>query len=356
MNYSSPVLAELTQKLSRREPLSEPEVAAAVRALADEAAAVEAKADFLAALNAKGETPEEIAAFVRELRDMSIRPPLDEATRARDILDVVGTGGDHLNTINISTAAALIAAAAGVTVAKHGNRAVTSKCGSADALEALGVRIDLSPEEAAASLRERQFAFFFAPRYHPAFKHIAPARRLCAERGRRTIFNFLGPLLNPARPSAMLLGVPRPEMCEPMARVLQSIGVRRAMAVCGAVPDGDAPPRHMDEISILGETAAAEFFQEHALCVSTLRPSLFPVRPAALEDLVGGTPSENAAAIRRILGGQETGPKRDAALLNAAAALFVAGKTRSLVEGWDMASETIDSGAARRKLDQLAGF
>ena len=229
------MLEELTQQLADAQPLDDGQIRLAVERLADEKVSADIKADFLTALAKKGETPGEIAAFARALRDKSIVPPLDAETRSREILDVVGTGGDRLGTINISTTAAIICAAAGVTVAKHGNRAVTSQAGSADVLEALGIKIDLSPEEAARSLREHNFAFFFAPNYHPAFKNISPARKLCAERGQRTIFNLLGPLLNPARPSAMLMGVPRPELCEPLAQVLQSLGVRRAMVVCGKI-------------------------------------------------------------------------------------------------------------------------
>src|SRR5258706_4068509 len=184
------------------------------------------------------------------------------------MLKVCGTGGDRLNTFNISTTVALVCAAAGVAVAKHGNRAITSQAGSADELEALGIRIDLVPAEAARSLQERNFAFFFAPNYHPAFKHLCPARKLCAERGQRTIFNFLGPLLNPVRPSAQLVGVPRPDLCQPLARVLQSIGVRHGMVVCGEVqeaeskvqgPEGRGPEgRFLDELSTLGDTTVAE--------------------------------------------------------------------------------------------------
>ena len=262
---------------------------------------------------------------------------------------MVGTGGDRLGTFNISTTTAILCAAAGVTVAKHGNRAVTSQAGSADVLETLGVRIDLTPAEAALSLRERHFAFFFAPAYHPAFKHIAPARKLCAERGQRTIFNFLGPLLNPARPSAMLVGVPRPEWCEPLAHVLQSLGVRRAMVVCGAVRSERGEGRAavtLDELSTLGENTIAEFYQERGFAASILAPEQFPLQRAGLADLLGG--------VRRLLRGDERGPKRDAVLLNAAAALFVAGKAKSLAEGWDLAAETIDSGRAGAKLAELA--
>ncbi len=338
-------------QLTERQALSDEQVLQAVEWLADAVIDVERKADFLTALALKGETPAEIAAFARALRDKSHQPVLDPATRAREILDVVGTGGDRLGTINISTTAALICAAAGVTVAKHGNRAVTSQAGSADVLEALGIRIDLSPEEAARSLRDHQFAFFFAPNYHPAFQHISPVRKLCATRGQRTIFNLLGPLLNPARPSAMLMGVPRPEFCEPLAMVLQTLGVRRAMVVCGQV----GAAGYLDELSTLGENTIAEFYQERGFTVSTTQPEQFPLQPAALADLVGGNKMENATIVRRIFSGAERGPKRDAVLLNAAAALFVAGKTKSQAEGWELAEETIDSGRAAAKLAELAG-
>ena len=306
------MLEQLTQQLAAARQLTDEQIRQSVEQLADEKIAADVKADFLAALAKKGETIDEIAAFARALGDKAIRPPLDSETRAREILDVVGTGGDRLGTFNISTTAAMICAAAGVTVAKHGNRAVTSQTGSADVLEALGMKINLNPADAARSLRERNFAFFFAPNYYPAFKHIAPARKLCAERGQRTIFNLLGPLLNPARPSAMLVGVPRPELCEPLARVLQSLGVRRAMVVCGKV----SGVGFLDELSTLGENIIAEFYQERGFTVSTTLPEQFPLQPAMLADLLGGGKMENAEIVRRILRGEERGPKRDAVLLN----------------------------------------
>ncbi len=194
------MLDQLTRQLAAANPLTDEDVRLAVELLVDEAVPARTKADFLTHLARKGETTEEIAAFARELRARSVQPALDAETRAGEILDVVGTGGDRLSTFNISTTVALLAAAAGVRVAKHGNRASTSPIGSADVMEALGIPFDLGPEEAARSLREHGFAFFFAPKYHPAFKHIIPARKLCAERGQSTIFNFLGPLLNPAQP------------------------------------------------------------------------------------------------------------------------------------------------------------
>jgi anthranilate phosphoribosyltransferase len=343
------VLDILAQQLARHESLTDEQVGAAVDELAGAAASVETKAGFLAALAQKGETAGEIAAFARELRCRAIEPPVDAGTRARQILDVCGTGGDRLNTFNISTTVALVAAAAGAPVAKHGNRALTSQAGSADVLEALGITIDLTPEEAARSLREHDFAFFFAPNYHPVFRHIGPARRLCGERGQRTIFNYLGPLLNPARPAAQLAGVPRPELCLPLAGVLQTLGLRRGMVVCGSVPGG-----HLDELSTLGETTVAEFYQPLGLAGSTLAPSNFPIQPATLADLAGGSREANAHIIRRLLRGEDRGPKRDAVLLNGAAALFVAEKCRSLADGWELAAELIDSGQALAKLAELA--
>jgi len=276
-------------------------------------------------------------------------------------------------------------------VAKHGNRAATSRCGSADVLEALGIPIDLTPEQAARALREHGFAFFFAPNYHPAFKHVAPARKLCAERGGRTIFNLLGPLLNPARPSAVLAGVPCPELCEPLARVLQSLGVRRAMVVCGSValpprmgagqaegralssefnvqcsmfnvpasqlsvpnPQPSPPPVFLDELSTLGENTIAEFYQDRGFTTALLGADLFPVQVATLGDLAGGERETNADLVRRLLRGEDPGPRRDAVLLNAGAALLVAGRARSIAEGWELAAATIESQQAARKLEEL---
>jgi len=347
-------LEELTRRLAAGQSLSEAEVQEAVQWLVDEAFPVAAKADFLGALTRKGETPEEIAAFARALRARAVTPPLDPAWRAsRQILDVVGTGGDRLSTFNISTTAALLAAAAGVAVAKHGNRAVTSAVGSADVMEALGLPFELDSAAAARALRERGFAFFFAPRYHPAFRHIAPARKLCAERGERTIFNFLGPLLNPARPTAALIGVPRPELCAPIARVLQSLGVQRAMVVCGAVPLADGGVGHLDELSTLGPSTVAALTPEQGLQCTQLDPAALPLQPATLADLRGGDPARNATIIRDILRGADRGPRRDAALLNAGAALFVAGVAGSVAEGWARAAALIEAGQAWRKFQEL---
>ena len=409
------MLAPLIQQLAAACPLTPTQVRQAVEALVNEAVPAADKAEFLSALARKGETVEEISAFALALREKSVLPPMDPTWRAsREILDVCGTGGDQLGTFNISTTVAMVCAAAGVAVAKHGNRAITSQAGSADVLEALGIRIDLPPAAAVQSLRERNFAFFFAPNFHPAFKHIAPARKLCAERKQRTIFNFLGPLLNPARPTAQLMGVPRVELCEPLARVLQSLGLRRGMVVCGSIesniqgpksgvlsensglaagmppePAGRTPAlpnaapassgrvhgasvlrdsksnaptgakvaggaQSLDELSTLGTNVVAEFYQERGFAVSALDASQLPLQPATLDDLRGGDRNANAEIIRRILSGAERGPKRDAVLLNAGAALFVAGAARSVSAGWDLAAAVIDDGRAAAKLKELA--
>jgi anthranilate phosphoribosyltransferase len=345
------VLEALTEQLLHRQSLSAVQAEQAADAMASQAYTPESKAAFLSALARKGETVEEIAAFATELRGKAVAVPIDARTRDDEILDVCGTGGDGQNTFNISTTVALVVAGAGVTVAKHGNRAITSKTGSADVLEALGIRVDLGPEQAARWLREYGFAFFFAPNYHPAFKHIAPARKLCAERGQRTIFNFLGPLLNPARPSAQLIGVPRPELCDVLGRVLQMLGVRRGMVVSGCV--GTDQNCFLDELSILGPTTVAEFYQERGFASSTLTPADFPLQPATLSDLAGTDRNRNARLITTILEGKERGARRDAVLLNAAAALLVAGRVKSLTEGWAMAEKAIDRGEAAAKLREL---
>jgi anthranilate phosphoribosyltransferase len=345
------VLELFTSQLAASKSLSAEQIVLAVERLVDEAVTPEVKAAFLIALARKGETIEEISCFAGALRTKSVQPPIDPAWRAtHEILDVCGTGGDRLNTFNISTTVALICSAAGVPVAKHGNRAITSQAGSADVLEALGIRVDLPPNEAAQSLRERNFAFFFAPNYHPSFRHIAPARKICAERGQRTLFNFLGPLLNPARPTAQLMGVPRPELCEPMARVLQTLGARRGMVVCGKVPGNQY---WLDELSTLGVNTVAEFHQERGFAVSELGVEDFPLQLASLANLFGGDRQANAQIVSNILHGTDRGPKRDAVLLNAAAALFIAGNSRSLMSGWDLAASVIDDGQAAQKLEQL---
>lgn len=349
------MLQQLIAHLNAGQPLSAPQVRLAVAQLTDDAVSTALKADFLTALARKGETPEEISAFAAELRQRAIPVPWQPEGPGTELLDVVGTGGDRLGTFNLSTAAALVAAAAGIPVAKHGNRAVTSLTGSADVVEALGIPIELTPEQAAAMLQRHGFAFLFAPRFHPAFRQIAPARKLCAERGQRTIFNLLGPLLNPARPTAMLMGVAQPDLCRPMAQALQQLGVRRAWVACGHVAKqpGEAEAL-LDEFSILGPTTVASFQPDQPLRVWTFEPSGLPLRPATLADLRGGDRHTNATILRQVLSGQDRSPRRDAVLLNAGAALCAARRCRTVAEGWELAAQLVDTGQVLRKLEELA--
>jgi anthranilate phosphoribosyltransferase len=263
-------------------------------------------------------------------------------------LDVCGTGGDRLNTFNISTTVALLVSAAGVTVAKHGNRAVTSSSGSADVLAALGVAIELTPEAAGEWLKNHHFAFFFAPRYHPAFRNIAPARALCAQQGRRTVFNILGPLLNPAHPRAQIIGVPAPELCEPMARVLCRLGVEKGLVVSGQAEAG-----WMDEISILGATTAAGYGPGREVSSQQMDLSELPLKPATVADLAGGDARNNAEVILGILQGRDHGPRRAAAQVNSAAALWIAGQVKSLRDGWEIIEKIIDEGIGLAHLERL---
>ncbi|MDX1953364.1 MAG: anthranilate phosphoribosyltransferase [Verrucomicrobiota bacterium] len=342
------MLRTLTLQLEKSIHLTGPQISDAVAQLIDETVPPEVKAAFLTALAVKGETPGEIAAFAQQLRRLSIAPELDLETRSAEIIDVCGTGGDRLNTFNISTTVAIVVAAAGVKVAKHGNRAITSMSGSADVLETLGVPIDLTPQQAADSLHQHNFAFFFAQKYHPAFKHIGPARKLCAERGQRTLFNFLGPLLNPVHPTAQLIGVGRPQLCEPLAAVLKTLGIRRAMVV-----SGKAGESYLDELSTLGENFVAEFYQERGENTSTLHPEDYGFKLATIEDLRGGTKEDNARIVKAILSGEDQGPRLDAVLLNAGAALFLANHSETISDGIDLARVVISSGAATQKLTDL---
>ena len=334
--------------------LDEAQIAAAVSWLVDEAIAADLKAEFLTKLHLKGETLGEIVGFVKELKHRSVQVPWPQGRNAfENVLDVCGTGGDRLNTFNISTTVALLCAAAGVMVAKHGNRAVTSRSGSADVLEALGIPITLSPEAASTALERHGFAFLFAPHFHPAFKGIARARSLCAARGQSTLFNFLGPLMNPAAPTVQLLGVSRPSLVRPMAQTLRALGLRRAMVVSGSVPMPDGQVAYLDELSTLGDSVIAEFHQDRGFCESRWAPNDLPLSPAQLADLAGGDAAQNAAIVEGVLRDSVVGPKLEAVLLNAGAALFLAGRAKSIGEGWLLAQETVRSGAAARKLDEL---
>lgn len=292
---------------------------------------------FLVAMRMKGETVEEVTEFARVMRDHVRRV----APTARPLVDTCGTGGDAIKTFNVSTAAAFVAAGAGVSVAKHGNRSVTSKCGSVDLLEALGIPYDLSPEDVARCVDEIGLGFMFAPSYHPAMKHAMPVRR---ELGLRAVFNMLGPLTNPAGADSQVLGVYAPELTELHAGVLRNLGSKRAFVVHGA--------GGLDELSTLGETRVTEL-RDGRLETYKVAPESFGLaRAAGPEQLQGGAPQENAKLVVEVLEG-EKGPARDIVVLNAAAAIAAGGKTRSLEDAVPLAAQSVDSGAALGKLRQM---
>jgi anthranilate phosphoribosyltransferase len=290
---------------------------------------------FLIALRAKGETVPELVGLARTMR--SLATPV--SSRRSDLVDTAGTGGGP-STFNVSTAAALVAAGAGCAVAKHGNRSNTSKCGSADLLEALGVNIELDADEVGRCVDEVGFGFMFAPRHHAAMAHVGPARKAL---GVRTIFNFLGPLTNPAGANRQLLGVADRHYQETIAEALVGLGSVRALVV--SAEDG------LDELSISAPTRVIEV-ADGSTAEWFVRPGQFGLAPAELSAVAGGTPAENAVAVRAVLDG-EPGPRRDLVLLNAGAAIYVGGLVENLEEGTARAAAAVDSGAARKVLDDL---
>jgi anthranilate phosphoribosyltransferase len=296
-------------------------------------------AGYLVALRAKGETADEIAGSAEAMRDhvLPVQP------KRSDLVDTAGTGGDGKHTLNISTAAALVAAAAGAGVAKHGNRAASSQTGSADVLEALGFNLDLAPNRIADSIDELGFGFMFAQAHHPAMKHAAPVRR---DLGTRTVFNVLGPLTNPARARAQVVGVYAAALVRPIAEALVQLGARRAFVVHGA--DG------IDELSPTGPNLVCEVV-DGAVRERTVDPEELGVARCSLDELAGGTPDENAAMIRRVFDGEDGG-RRSAILLNAAGAIAAGGHAEDLRDGLELARAAIDSGAARARLDELVEF
>jgi anthranilate phosphoribosyltransferase len=294
---------------------------------------------FLVALRIKGETVDEIAGCAEATREhvLPVRPARD------DLVDTAGTGGDGAGTLNISTAAALVAAAAGAGVAKHGNRAVSSASGSADVLEALGFELELPPDRVARSIDELGFGFLFAPAHHPGFRHAAPVRR---ELATRTVFNVMGPLTNPAAARAQVVGVYAPELVRTIAGVLAQLGAQRAFVVHGA--------GGIDELSPAGPNLVCEVV-DGTVSEREIDPRELGVARCHPEELRGGTPTENAAALRAVLRGEQ-GAHRDAVLLNAAGAVAAAGHAEDLREGLTLAADAIDTGAADARLEELVAF
>ncbi|MST71899.1 anthranilate phosphoribosyltransferase [Olsenella porci] len=332
------MIREAIEKIVSKEDLTYDEAYATMREIMSGETSPTQNAAFLAALSTKStkaETIDEISGCAAAMRELAT--PVEHP--GVDTLEIVGTGGDRSNTFNISTTAALICAGAGAKVTKHGNRAASSKCGTADCLEALGVNLDQDPDKVRSELDSCGMAFLFAQRYHSAMRYVGSIRK---ELGIRTVFNILGPLTNPAKPAYFLLGVYDEYLVEPIAKVLSNLGVRRALVVYGQ--------DRMDEISLSAPTSACELRDGYYRTL-TIAPEDFGLARCVKQELLGGTPEENAATVRSILSGEDRGPKRDAAVLNAGAALYVSGIADSIAEGVAKAGVSVDDGSALRTLD-----
>jgi anthranilate phosphoribosyltransferase len=334
---SNPVITTAIDRIAGGEDLGADEAARVLREVMEGNASEAETAGFLMALRTKGETVHEIAGFAATMRELALRVDAGD-----ELVDTAGTGGGR-PTFNVSTTAAFVAAGAGCRVAKHGNRSATSQCGSADVLEALGARIDLEPDEVAGCIQAVGFGFMFAPKHHSAMKYVVPVRKAL---GVRTIFNFLGPLTNPAGARRQVIGVSDPAKIETIAGALGELGTDRALVVSSA--DG------LDEFSVSGATRVVEL-REGQLASYDVTPERVGLEPAADGAVGAGTPDENARVLRGVLAG-EGGTERSLALLNAAAAIYVGGRAASLREGLQRAEESIDSGAAAATLDKYVDF
>jgi anthranilate phosphoribosyltransferase len=344
---AAPIITDALRALVERRDLRRLEAAAAMEAIMSGAATDAQIGAFLTALRMKGETVEELIGFAQVMRDkvVQVRARGEEmaaltGTDREMLIDTCGTGGDASGTFNVSTATAFVVAGAGLRVAKHGNRSVSSLCGSADVVETLGIIVDLSAAAVARCIDEVGIGFLYAPLLHTAMRHVMPARR---EMGVRTVFNMLGPVTNPANANAQVIGVYAASLTEPLARVLAELGTIRAFVVHGA--DG------LDEISNTGDTLVSEV-REGVVRTFTLRPEDFGMPRVSIADLQGGDREQNARIIRGILEG-EVGPRRDIVLMNAAAALVAGRRARDLKEGVGLAAEAVDSGEARARLERL---
>ena len=329
------MIKEAIIKLSKRQDLTYEEAEQVMNEIMENTASDVQKAAYLTALSMKGETIDEITASAAAMRAHG-----EKLLHNMDVLEIVGTGGDGSNSFNISTTSALVIASGGVPVAKHGNRAASSRSGAADVLEALGVKIDITPKQSKQLLTDINICFLFAQKYHFAMKYVGPVRK---ELGIRTIFNILGPLSNPAGANMELMGVYDEELVEPLAQVMAKLGVKRGMVVFGQ--------DRLDEISMSAPTSVCEirdgWFQSYEIT-----PEQFGYKRCTKDDLTGGTPEENAAITRSILTGEEKGPKRQAVCLNAGAAFYITGKTETMEDGVRLAEQLIDEGAALKKLEE----
>lgn len=334
------MIKEAIEKIVLKEDLTYDEAYTVMNEIMNGETTPTQNAAFLAALSTKStkaETIDEISGCAQAMREHALTVDGGDM----DTLEIVGTGGDRAGSFNISTTTAFVAAAAGIKVAKHGNRAASSKSGTADCLEALGANINLEPEKCVSLLEDAGFCFFFAQKYHTSMKYVGAIRR---ELGFRTVFNILGPLTNPIKPTRQLLGVYDEYLLEPLAKVLTSLGVKNGMVVYGR--------EKLDELSTAGETAVCEFNNgEYNSYVLT--PEQFGLTRSTKQDLEGGTPEENAAITRDILSGKDKGPKYETVLMNAGAALYIAGKATDIADGIEKARELIDNGEALKAMERF---
>ena len=337
-------LPSLTRRAQEGNPLTLSEIQSACDLLLDEAQSIEVRAEFLETLHKRGETAGEIAHFVEVLLERAVRLPFS----GEGCIDVCGTGGDRAGFFNISTASMFVVAGAGVRVVKHGNRGITSKSGGADVLEALGVRIDLTPDATASAFEDAGCCFLFAPACHPAFRAVVPIRKLLAQRGSASIFNIIGPLLNPARPEFQLAGVFNPDLVKTYARVFKDLGRTRAWAAHGTGPNA----LQIDEVSPLGKTTVMAV-EKGSLSEFEIHPQDVGINAMAPEALLGGNAAENAKILLSIFDGSDRGPRRQAVQINAAAALVVAGTAPDIQSAWNLAEASLNEGRAMASLRSL---
>jgi anthranilate phosphoribosyltransferase len=343
------LLDHLTARLAAGTDLAGPDVAAAAAALAGTVETDEAKAGFLSALARKGETADELAAFAAAFRERAVDPGVGRWSPAA--IDIVGTGGDHAGGFNISSLVVLVLACAGVPVMKHGNRGITSKCGSADLLAALGVNLEAPPDQVRRALDELGFAFFFAPAYHPAFRHIAPVRKALAARGERTVFNILGPLINPGRPAHVLLGTFSAASVPLLAGALARLGAASGIAAHGVI----GPGRGIDELTTATVNRVRGFGARREVD-GEWRAQDFGLEPAPFTDLAGGDVAHNLALVGALLDGRAPRGLVDTIVLNAAVALWITGRVPEVREGLEPARDLLLGGAVRRKIDAVREF
>lgn len=353
MLQSHSQLPLLSQHAAEGQELTTPEIELAIHDLMNPEISVEIKTEFLLCLARKGETPREITDFAILMRNLAVNPQINLHLLGEILLDTCGTGNDRTNTFNVSTAATFILAAANIPVAKHGNRSISSQCGSADVLEALGINIRISPDRTRESLETLKIGFLFAPLYHKTFQIMQPVREALAKQGKCTIFNLLGPLVNPARPNMQIIGVFNPDLTDLYVQVLSLMKLKRAVIVHGYDSDKKAC---LDELSTFGISKISQLHSNGKVENLEIDPSIFAFKKANLNNLKGGDASTNARIIRELLSGVDQGPRLDLLLYNASVGFVLAGQAKDLQEGIEQARKWVTSGAALAKLDSFIQF